>query len=172
MNRKRKCYTYLRVSTEKQVDGYSIDAQRKNVQKLADLKDFEIVREYVDAGYSGADIQNRPAFTQMMKDIENEKDGIEYVLSFKLSRLGRNAIDTLESLRKMQSHGVNVLTDDGAVDSSSAYGNFFILIMSGLAEMYQDYIDGKKELREINMEFNARYVKGDDMPEKGRSCSL
>lgn len=35
--------------------------------------------------------------------------------------------------------------------------------MSGLAEMYQDYIDGRKELREINMEFNARYVKGDDM---------
>ena len=36
--------------------------------------------------------------------------------------------------------------------------------MSGLAEMYQDYIDGKKELREINMAFNTRYVKGDDMP--------
>jgi hypothetical protein len=35
--------------------------------------------------------------------------------------------------------------------------------MSGLAEMYQDYIDGKKELKEINMEFNARYVKDDDM---------
>ena len=32
---------------------------------------------------------------------------------------------------------------------------------------YQDYIDGKKELREINMEFNARYVHGEDMP--GRS---
>ena len=30
----------------------------------------------------------------------------------------------------------------------------------GLAEMYQDYIDGKKELSEINMEFNARYAKG------------
>ena len=38
--------------------------------------------------------------------------------------------------------------------------------MPGLAEMYQDYIDGKKELRQINMEFNARYVKGDDMPGK------
>lgn len=95
MDRKRKCYTYLRVSTEKQVDGYSIDAQRKNVQKLANLKDFEIVREYVDAGFSGADIQNRPAFTQMMRDIEDERDGVEYVLSFKFSRLGRNAIDML-----------------------------------------------------------------------------
>ena len=36
--------------------------------------------------------------------------------------------------------------------------------MPGLADMYQDYIGGKKELREINMEFQARYVKGDDMP--------
>lgn len=140
MNKRIKCYTYLRVSTEKQVEGYSIDAQRKNVQKLADLKDFEIIEEYVDAGFSGADVQNRPAFTRMMNDIQNEKDDIKYVLSFKLSRLGRNAIDTLESLRKMQEHGVNILTDDGAVDSSSAYGNFFILIMSGLAEMERENI--------------------------------
>ena len=36
--------------------------------------------------------------------------------------------------------------------------------MAGLADMYQDYIDGVKELREINMEFNARYVKSEDMP--------
>ncbi len=40
--------------------------------------------------------------------------------------------------------------------------------MAGLAEMYQDYIDGKKELRQINMEFNTRYIKGEDMPVKGR----
>jgi len=29
----------------------------------------------------------------------------------------------------------------------------------GLIEMYQDYIEGKKELREVNAEFNARYTK-------------
>ena len=39
--------------------------------------------------------------------------------------------------------------------------------MAGLAEMYQEYIDGKKELRQINMEFNARYVKSEDMPVPG-----
>ncbi len=44
--------------------------------------------------------------------------------------------------------------------------------MAGLAEMYQDYIDGKKELREINMEFNARYVKDDNMEGRGRSCVM
>ena len=39
--------------------------------------------------------------------------------------------------------------------------------MAGLAEMYQDYIDGRKEIKDINMEFNARYVSGEDM--QGRS---
>ena len=41
--------------------------------------------------------------------------------------------------------------------------------MSGLVEMYQDYIDGKKELREINMEFNARYVKS-EFRKRNPSC--
>ena len=36
--------------------------------------------------------------------------------------------------------------------------------MAGLAEMYQEYIDGKKEIREINMEFRARYESGIDGP--------
>lgn len=38
--------------------------------------------------------------------------------------------------------------------------------MAGMAEMYQAYIDGEKELREINMEFRARYVSGDQGPER------
>lgn len=40
--------------------------------------------------------------------------------------------------------------------------------MAGLADMYQDYIDGKKEIRDINMEFNARYERGDMDREEDR----
>lgn len=40
---------------------------------------------------------------------------------------------------------------------------------TGLAEMYQDYIDGKRELKEINMAFRASYVSGDEGPKKS-SC--
>ena len=29
---------------------------------------------------------------------------------------------------------------------------------AGIEEMYQAYIDGKKELRDINMEFHAGYI--------------
>ena len=38
---------------------------------------------------------------------------------------------------------------------------------SGLLEMYQDYIDGKKEIRDINMEFRAHYESGMEVPERG-----
>lgn len=36
----------------------------------------------------------------------------------------------------------------------------------GIIEMYQDYIEGKKELREINAEFRARYTSGAQGPER------
>ncbi len=40
--------------------------------------------------------------------------------------------------------------------------------MAGLADMYQDYIEGKREIREINMEFRARYESGIEAPERGK----
>ena len=44
--------------------------------------------------------------------------------------------------------------------------------MAGLAKMYQDYIDGKKEIRQINMEFNARYAKGNMDRESSGTCPV
>ena len=44
--------------------------------------------------------------------------------------------------------------------------------MAGLAEMYQEYIDGTKEIRDINMEFNVHYIR-EDLDEKSkRSCPM
>lgn len=41
----------------------------------------------------------------------------------------------------------------------------------GIVEMYQDYIDGKRELREINAEFRARYMSGAQGPERS-GCGM
>ena len=42
----------------------------------------------------------------MMDDIEESKDGVDFVLVFRLSRFGRNAADVLSSLQLMQDYGV------------------------------------------------------------------
>ena len=41
----------------------------------------------------------------------------------------------------------------------------------GIIEMYQDYIEGRRELRQINMEFNARYASGAEGPARS-ACHL
>ena len=44
--------------------------------------------------------------------------------------------------------------------------------MAGLAEMYQEYIDGPHDIHDINKEFNAHYVR-EDLDEKSkRSCPM
>ena len=41
----------------------------------------------------------------------------------------------------------------------------------GIIEMYLDYIDGKRELREINAAFQAGYVSGQNRPDRD-SCGM
>ena len=84
-----KCYIYTRVSTAMQVDGYSLDAQREKLRKYADYEDMVIAGEYSDEGFSGKNIQGRHEFQQMLRDVQDCKDGVSYVLVFKLSRFGR-----------------------------------------------------------------------------------
>ena len=41
---------------------------------------------------------------------------------------------------------------------------------AGILDMYQAYIDGKKELREVNMEFRANFISGEEGPERSSGC--
>ena len=57
-----KVYTYTRASTSMQVDGYSLDAQRKSIMKYVEYQDMKVVGEYEDAGKSGKNIIEREGF--------------------------------------------------------------------------------------------------------------
>ena len=50
MNRSgKKCVLYPRVSTEMQVDGFSLDGQKNSLKRFADREEMEIVNIYEDA---------------------------------------------------------------------------------------------------------------------------
>ena len=83
---KVKVYIYTRVSTSMQVDGYSLEAQKTRMRAFAAYNDYEIAGEYEDAGKSGKSLEGRVQFNLMMRYIKAGKDGISYVLVFKLSR--------------------------------------------------------------------------------------
>lgn len=135
-----KVYTYTRVSTAMQTDGYSLDAQKARMKAFADYNDYEIVGTYEDAGKSGKSIEGRLEFNRMMEDIKSGKDGVSFVLVFKLSRFGRNAADVLSTLQIMQDFGVNLICVEDGIDSSKDAGKLMISILSAVAEIERENI--------------------------------
>ena len=137
---KTKVYIYTRVSTAMQIDGYSLDAQKARMKAYADFNDYQIVGEYEDAGKSGKSIEGRASFCRMMEDIKSGKDGVAYVLVFKLSRFGRNAADVLSTLQVMQDFGVNLICVEDGIDSSKDAGKLMISVLSAVAEIERENI--------------------------------
>lgn len=140
MNREgKKCVLYPRVSTEMQVDGYSLEGQKNGLKRFADREEMEIVGIYEDAGKSGKSIEGRPAFKKMLSDIGNGLE-IDYILVYKLSRFGRNAADILNSLEYVQSYGVNLICIEEGIDSSQTSGKLLISVLSAVAEIERENI--------------------------------
>ena len=123
-----------------QIDGYSLDAQKTKMKAFCDYNEYEIAGEYEDAGKSGKSIEGRVSFNQMMEDIKSGKDGVSYVLVFKLSRFGRNAADVLATLQVMQDFGVNLICVEDGIDSSKDAGKLMISVLSAVAEIERENI--------------------------------
>lgn len=140
MNREgKKCVLYPRVSTEMQVDGYSLEGQKNGLKRFVDREEMEIVGIYEDAGKSGKSIEGRPAFKKMLSDIKNGLE-IDYILVYKLSRFGRNAADILNSLEFVQSYGINLICIEEGIDSLQTSGKLLISVLSAVAEIERENI--------------------------------
>ena len=140
MNREgKKCVLYPRVSTEMQVDGYSLEGQKNSLKRFADREEMQVIGIYEDAGKSGKSIEGRPAFKKMLSDIKNGLE-IDYILVYKLSRFGRNAADILNSLEFVQSYGINLICIEEGIDSSQTSGKLLISVLSAVAEIERENI--------------------------------
>ncbi len=134
-----KCAIYVRVSTEMQVDGFSLDAQINTLKCYAEREGMIIVDTYEDAGKSGKSIEGRPSFKKLLDDIKNGLD-IKYVLVYKLSRFGRNAADILNSIELIQSYDINLIATEEGIDSSQTSGKLLISVLSAVSEIERENI--------------------------------
>ena len=54
----KRCVLYPRVSTEMQVDGYSLEGQKNMLTRFADREEMIVVDTYEDAGKSGKSLRD------------------------------------------------------------------------------------------------------------------
>ena len=97
---KTKVAAYCRVSTDKDDQLLSLKAQKEFFYDYAQKNNFELVKLYADEGISGTKLKNRWAFQQMMADAE--KGLFERVFVKDISRLARNVVDFLQSIRRLK----------------------------------------------------------------------
>lgn len=135
-----KVYIYTRVSTSRQVDGYSLDAQRDEILREVRRHEMIVCGEYSDEGKSGKSISGRPQFQKMLEDIESLKDGVTFVLVYKLSRFGRNTAEILNTLRTIRRYGVYLICVKDNIDSSMESGRLLISILGSMAEIERENI--------------------------------
>ncbi len=87
---------YIRLSQEDKDKKYESDSesvinQKELLRSFVKNNNFNLIKEYVDDGYSGTDFE-RPGFQKMLEDINNKK--INCVIVKDLSRLGRDHVMT------------------------------------------------------------------------------
>lgn len=128
-----KAGLYGRVSTGKQ----TTENQLPLLRELAKAKQFEIYAEYIDEDVSGKR-RTRPAFDRMMADARAHRFNI--ILVSKLDRLGRSMFHLFSLIEELNSIGIDVLTLDGRVDTTTPQGKMFFAISAVFADIERDMI--------------------------------
>lgn len=123
MSNQKKTALYCRLSQDDGLDGdsNSIQSQKSILQRFAEDHHFPSPCFYVDDGFSGGNFQ-RPAFQQMIADMEN--GGIGIIVTKDLSRLGRNQLHTgLYIEERFPMFGVRYIAINDNVDTENAESN-------------------------------------------------
>lgn len=153
---------YVRVSTENQLENYSIEEQTDRLKAFCKAKDITIAKIYTDGGYSGGNT-NRPALQQMISDIEH--GGIDVVVVYKLDRLSRSQKDTLMLIEdKFLSHKVDFISVNENFDTSTPFGRAMIGILSVFAQLEKDQITERFTMGRIGRAKNGYFHGGPSAP--------
>ena len=125
---------YIRVSTEDQArEGFSLGEQEEKLKQLCDYKGYEVYKVYCDAGISAKDMEHRPKFQEMLKDMKDGK--INYIVAYKLDRVTRSVRDLEELISQLEKYNTYLVCDRDDVNTSTANGRFFVRMLTVLSQL-------------------------------------
>lgn len=122
---------YCRVSTNKEEQLDSLDSQQKFFSEYASRNGHDLICIYADEGKSGTKMKNRLQLQKLLSDARQDK--FELVLIKDVSRLARNTLDFLTSIRSLKALGIKVIFvnyDQTSSDSSE----FMLTMLSAIAQ--------------------------------------
>lgn len=133
-----KVVGYSLVSTEDQArEGVSLDNQELKIMTYAELNGMELIDLIRDEGISGKSL-DRAGIKRILEMVRAGE--IQAIIVYKLDRLSRKTLDTLNLIELFEKNGVAFHSISEKIDTESATGKFFLTIVSALSQMERDLI--------------------------------
>src|SRR5215210_7933427 len=138
-DRAEKLALLLRVSSEEQRDRETIEIQREFLQEYCRLYGLEVVQIYADDGVSGTvPLHERPEGRRLLEDAKEGK--FSTLLVYRLDRLGRSLLVTVDAHDRLQAHGVALKSATEPIDTSNPSGRLISQMLASFAEYERETI--------------------------------
>jgi DNA invertase Pin-like site-specific DNA recombinase len=124
---------YARVSTKDQ----SCELQVRDLRAYCAARGLDLIREYVDVGQSGAK-DSRPELNKLMDDARKRQ--FDAVVFWRFDRFARSTKHLLLALEEFRSLGIQFISYQENIDTSSALGQALFTIVSAVAQLERDLI--------------------------------
>jgi len=130
---KTKIALYTRVSTQDQ----SVDMQITELRRYCEQRGFQIFKEYSDQGISGTK-DKRPALDELMSDAKKRK--FDAVLCWRFDRFARSTKHLITALEEFRHLGIEFVSYQENIDTSSPLGKAMFTIVSAIAELERNIL--------------------------------
>ncbi len=133
----KKAVIYLRVSTEEQVDNYSLDTQEDICRKEAARKGFNVIEVFREEGRSAKTILGRPVLIQLLEYCRKNKGRVHAVFVYRLDRVSRQTADYLAIRKKLAESEVTIISSTEPTGNSPTE-KLVETILAGFAQLDND----------------------------------
>jgi site-specific DNA recombinase len=133
----KKAVLYLRVSTEEQVDNFSLDTQEGICRKEAEKRGYTIVEVFREEGRSAKSIAGRPVLIHLLEYCRKNKRTIQAVFVYRLDRISRQTSDYLAIRKKLAENEVTIISATEPTGDSPTE-KLVETILAGFAQLDND----------------------------------
>ena len=124
---------YARVSTDFEEQQTSYKSQLTHYEgMIRQNSNWEFVDVYADEGITGTQLKKRDNFNRMIQDALDGK--IDMIIAKSISRFARNTVDTLNIVRLLRSHNVDVFFEKENIHTISITNELFLTLYSAFAQ--------------------------------------
>jgi len=137
-----KIVGYVRVSTQKQVKGKSIEIQKEAIKRYCDANELDLVKIYTDKGISA--YKKRPQYKAMIEHLLKNDDW-KGLIVHDLTRFGRSTADLLFQINRLDGKGKVFISIKDNIDISTKTGRLLLTMLSAIADFERESIRERME---------------------------